>query len=135
MVVNRQTPERAGVRAAPEARAEAGPRHGPRAVPALLVVLVALAASAQAETIGPVTRSVATEAAAVRLLSDALVRAVRNLGEQDDDRDEPVVAPVPAAEFGVAAIAPPAPETGDEAGIRHGACLGWHLLDKPPPVM
>ena len=135
MVVIRQNPERAGVRAVPDARAEAGPRTGPRAVPALLVVLVALAASARAETLGPVTRSVATEAAAVRLLSDALVRAVRNLGEQDEDRDEPVVAPVPAAEFAIAAIAPPAPESGDEPGVTHAPSLGWHLLDMPPPAV
>ncbi|MCA9288751.1 MAG: hypothetical protein KDA05_09220 [Phycisphaerales bacterium] len=131
----RQNPERAGVRAAPDARAEAGPRPGPRAVPALLVVLVALAASARAETLGPVTRSVATEAAAVRLLSDALVRAVRNLGEQDEDRDEPVAAPVPAADFATAAIAPPAPEPGDEPGVGHAPVLGWHLLDMPPPTV
>ncbi|MEZ6233614.1 MAG: hypothetical protein R3B68_05455 [Phycisphaerales bacterium] len=133
--MNRQNPDRAGVRAVPDARAEAGPRPGPRAVPALLVVLVALAASARAETLGPVTRSVATEAAAVRLLSDALVRAVRNLGEQDEDRDEPVVAPVPVADFATAAIAPPAPEAGEEPGVKHAPALGWHLLDMPPPTV
>jgi len=97
------------------------------------MVLVALLASGQvAQGFGPVGRSVASEAAAVRLLSDAIVRAVRDLA--DDQKPLPAAVPVrqdKADEFLRIARAPRVvPDSGPIAIAR----LGWHVLDRPPPI-
>lgn len=109
-------------------------RAGPRTIPAVLMVLVALLASGRAaEGLGPVGRSMASEAAAVRILSDAIVRAVRHLAE--DSKPVPASVPTPQDEIGdLARIARVEFDRHDSAwpGV---ALLGWHVLDRPPPRM
>lgn len=97
------------------------------------MVLVALVASARAaEGLAPVGRTVASEAAAVRLLSDAIFRAVRDLA--DEDEHKPVAAPASEAEADTIVLLAAAQERISRGGPPHAAALGWHLLDMPPPA-
>ncbi len=108
-------------------------RAGSRALPAVLAVLVAMLASARAaEAFAPVGRTMASEAAAVRMLSEAIVRAVRTLSE--DDQDKP--AALPDSDHGPAGVELLAqaglPEEGQDPDRAPG--LGWHEMDRPPPL-
>jgi hypothetical protein len=108
-------------------------RAGSRALPAVLAVLIAMVASARAaEAFGPVGRTMASEAAAVRMLSEAIVRAVRTLSE--DEPDEPAIAPERWADLtGPDPVAAGQP-SGDERPAQAGPPLGWQTLVRPPPA-
>lgn len=77
----------------------------------------------------------ASEAAAVRMLSEAIVRAVRDLSGDDagEDRIEPVDGPGAPGLDGASLLAATVPPvTGDEES--DGARLGWHQFSRPPPL-
>lgn len=97
------------------------------------MVLVALVASARtAEGLVPVGRTMASEAAAIRLLSDAIVRAVRDLSPDRPDRPDMAPGQTQVDSLGgpVAQLVPP--DGANEPGSPPR--LGWHLLDRPPPL-
>lgn len=108
-------------------------RAGGRALPAVLMVALAIVASARAaETLGPVGRSVASEVAAVRLLSDAIVRAVRTLADEPDHA--PAALPDRVVDVGALPPACLARPSRPEAPAAWRQELGWHRLSRPPPV-
>lgn len=97
------------------------------------MVLVALLASGQVtQGFGPVGRSVVSEAAAVRLLSDAIVRAVRDLA--DDQKPLPAAIPVQQDEADEFVRITRAARLAPDAQPTALARLGWHVLDRPPPA-
>ena len=105
-----------------------------RALPAVIAVLIATVASARAaEALAPVGRTMASEAAAVRLLSEAIVRAVRDLNQDEDDA--PAIHPDLLAGRvgdGGESVGRDAPEIGTRP--HRTDRLGWHELDRPPPA-
>lgn len=108
-------------------------RAGSRALPAVLAVLIAMVASARAaEAFGPVGRTMASEAAAVRMLSEAIVRAVRTLNE--DEPDEPVIAPERWADVGGPDRATTDRPINGELPPQAGPPTGWQSLVRPPPA-
>lgn len=123
-----------GPRQSPRAGGGKGGWSGHRALPAVIAVLIATVASARAaEALAPVGRTMASEAAAVRMLSEAIVRAVRDLNQDEDDA--PAVHPDLLAGR-VADGGESAEGDAAEVGTRPLGTdrLGWHELDRPPPA-
>jgi hypothetical protein len=139
MVLKHALPERFSD-GTPSSEASASPvfsggvvRAGSRALPAVLAVLIATVASARAaETFGPMGRTVASEAAAVRMLSEAIVRAVRTLSE--DEPDEPADVPERWAQFAGPDPALAGSVSQGERPAQAGPPLGWQSMVRPPPA-